>query len=261
MPKIARQEANIMTNADRLWESAPADLTISNTEIHIWRVVLDRPASEIHNLAQTLSESELQRAERFRYDRDKNSFITRRSALRSILSRYLKVAPNLVQFSYGPCGKPELAANFHSTLCFNSSHSQGLALYAVTRSRRIGIDIEQIRPVPDIESIAQRFFSQQENAAFKAVSAEQKLAAFFNCWTRKEAYIKATGDGLSFPLDRFSVSLTPGEPAQLLNVEGDSTAPNLWYLKALVPAPSYIAAIAVEKQGEELTYQYFIQPD
>lgn len=250
-----------MTNTDRLWQSAPADLTISNTEIHIWRVVLDRAASEIHNLAQTLSESELQRADRFHFDRDKNSFIIRRSALRSILSRYLNIAPNLVQFSYGPCGKPELAAKFHSTLCFNSSHSQGLALYAVTRSRKIGIDIEQIRPLPDMESIVERFFSQQENAAFKAVSAEQKLAAFFNCWTRKEAYIKATGDGLSFPLDRFSVSLTPGEPAQLLNVGGDSTAAARWYLKALIPAPNYIAAIAVEKLGEELTFQYLLQPD
>ena len=250
-----------MTNADRLWQSAPADLTISNTDIHIWRVVLDRPASEIHNLAQTLSESELQRAERFHFARDKNSFIIRRSALRTILSRYLNVAPDLVQFSYGPCGKPEIAANFLSTLCFNSSHSQGLALYAVTRHRKIGVDIEQIRPLPDIESIAEQFFSQQENAAFKAVSAEQKLAAFFNCWTRKEAYLKATGDGLSFPLDRFSVSLTPGEPAQLLNVEGERTAPTLWYLKALVPAPNYIAAIAVEKLGEELTYQYFLEPN
>lgn len=247
-----------MTNADRLWQSAPADLTISTTDIHIWCVVLYRSASEIHNLAQTLSESELQRAERFHFARDKNSFIIRRSALRTILSRYLNVAPNLVQFCYGPCGKPEIAANFHSTLCFNSSHSQGLALYAVTRHRKIGVDIEQIRPLPDIESIAERFFSKPENAAFKTVSAQQKLAAFFNCWTRKEAYLKATGDGLSFPLDRFSVSLTPGEPAQLLNVEGDSAAPTLWYLKALVPAPNYIAAIAVEGLGEELICQYLL---
>ena len=247
-----------MTNPDRLWQSATADLTISNTEIHIWCVVLYRSASQIHNLAQTLSDSELQRAERFHFPRDKNSFIIRRSALRTILSRYLKVAPDLVQFSYGPCGKPEIA-NFLSTLCFNSSHSQGLALYAVTRHRKIGVDIEQIRPLPDIESIAERFFSEQENAAFKAVSAEQKLAAFFNCWTRKEAYIKATGDGLSFPLDRFSVSLTPGEPAQLLNVDGERTAPNLWYLKSLVPTPNYVAAIAVEGLGEKLTCQYFLE--
>lgn len=250
-----------MANADRLWQSAVANLIVSNTEIHIWRVALDRPASQIQNLAQTLSDSELQRAERFHFARDKNYFIVGRGALRTILSRYLKVAPNLVQFSYGPCGKPEIADNLDSTLCFNLSHSQGLALYAVTRSRKIGVDIEQIRPVPNMESIAERFFSQQENAAFKAVSAEQKLAAFFNCWTRKEAYIKAIGDGLSFPLDRFSVSLTPGEPAQLLNVEGDSTAPSLWYLKALVPAPNYVAAIAVEGLGEELTCQQLFELD
>ncbi|MEG3881717.1 4'-phosphopantetheinyl transferase superfamily protein [Microcoleus sp. herbarium7] len=250
-----------MTNPDRIWHSAAPNLTISNTDIHIWRVNLDRPAAEIENLALTLSDSELHRAERFHFARDKNSFIVARGALRAILSRYLNVAPKLVQFSYGPCGKPEIAAHFDSTLCFNLSHSQGLALYAVTRGRKIGADIEQIRPVPNMESIAERFFSQQENAAFKAVSAEQKLAAFFNCWTRKEAYIKAIGDGLSFPLDRFSVSLTPGEPAQLLNVAGEGTAPNLWYLKALVPAPNYIAAIAVEALGELLISQYLLQQD
>ncbi|WP_341731080.1 4'-phosphopantetheinyl transferase superfamily protein [Microcoleus sp. EPA2] len=258
-----------MGDADRIWESAAADLTISSTDIHIWRVNLDRPPSPIQNLAQTLCDSELQRAERFRFDRDKNHFIVGRGALRAILSRYLKVDPNLVEFSYGPCGKPEIAANLDSTLSFNLSHSQGLALYALTRSRQIGVDIEKIRPVPQMESIAERFFSPQENTAFKTVSAEEKLAAFFNCWTRKEAYIKAIGDGLSFPLHRFSVSLTPGEPARLLDVEldalGDSfaarTAPNLWYLKALIPAPNYLAAIAVETGGTQLTCHHWLELD
>jgi len=258
-----------MTDTDRIWQSAAANLTISNTDLHIWRVALDRPASQMQNLAQTLSDSELQRAERFRFERDKNHFIAGRGALRTILSRYLNVAPNLVQFSYGPCGKPEIAENFGSTLCFNLSHSQGLALYAVTRNRKIGVDIEQIRPVPNMQSIAERFFSKQENAAFQTVSADQKLAAFFNCWTRKEAYIKAIGDGLSFPLARFSVSLTPGEPAQLLNVEADSLRDSLasraaaarWYLKALIPAPNYLAAIAVEKRGEQLTCQQWLELD
>lgn len=240
-----------MVNADRTWQIPTANLTISDTEIHLWCVALDRPEFQIQNIAQTLCESELQRADRFKFDRDKKRFIARRGALRAILSRYLNVAPNLVQFSYGPCGKPEIAENSDSSeICFNLSDSQGLALYAVTRGRKIGADIEQIRPIPNIEEIAQRFFSKQESAALQAVAPEEKLTAFFNCWTRKEAYIKAIGDGLSFPLDRFSVSLIPGTPAKILNVEGDRSAPERWYLKELVTAPNYAAAIAVECQGD-----------
>jgi 4'-phosphopantetheinyl transferase len=236
-----------MVNADRAWQIPTANLTISDAEIHLWCVEIDRPAFQIQNIAQILSESELQRADRFRFDRDKKRFIARRGALRAILSRYLNIPPNLVQFSYGPCGKPEIAANSDCNgICFNLSDSQGLALYAVTRGRKIGVDLEQIRPVPNMEEIAQRFFSQQESAALQAVAAEERLTAFFNCWTRKEAYIKARGEGLSFGLDRFSVSLIPGEPAKLLNVDGDRSAPERWYLKELVTAPNYTAAIAVE---------------
>lgn len=240
-----------MVNADRIWQTPTANLTISDTEIHLWCVALDRPEFSLQKIAKTLSESELQRADRFHFDRDKKRFIARRGALRAILSRYLNVAPNLVQFNYGPCGKPEIAEQSDSgQICFNLSHSQGLALYAVTRSIKIGADIEQIRPIPNIEEIATRFFSAQESAQLQAVAAEEKLTAFFNCWTRKEAYIKAIGDGLSFPLDRFSVSLIPGEPAKLLNVDGDRSAPERWYLKELVTAPNYAAAIAVEWQGD-----------
>ncbi|MCU0545826.1 MAG: 4'-phosphopantetheinyl transferase superfamily protein [Oscillatoriaceae cyanobacterium Prado104] len=239
-----------MINTDRTWQTPTANLTISDTEIHLWRAELDRPQSQIQNIAQTLSDSELQRADRFRFDRDKIRFIARRAALRGILSRYLNVAPNQVQFSYGPCGKPEIADNLDSGICFNLSDSQGLALYAVTRGRKIGVDLEQIRDIPHIEELANRFFSKQESTALQAVAAEEKIAAFFNCWTRKEAYIKAMGDGLSFPLDKFSVSLIPGEPAKLLNVDGDRSAPELWYLKELVTAPNYIAAIAVECKGD-----------
>ncbi|NJM60347.1 MAG: 4'-phosphopantetheinyl transferase superfamily protein [Oscillatoriales cyanobacterium RU_3_3] len=240
-----------MVNADRAWQIPTANITISDTEIHLWCVELDRPQSEIQNIAQILSDSELQRADRFRFYRDKKRFIARRGALRAILSRYLNVAPDRVQFSYGPCGKPEIAANSDCKgICFNLSDSQGLALYAVTRGRKIGVDLEQIRAVPNMEEIADRFFSQQESAALQSVAAEEKARAFFNCWTRKEAYIKAMGDGLSFPLDKFSVSLIPGEPAKLLNVEGDRSAAERWYLKELVTAPDCIAAIAVECKGD-----------
>jgi 4'-phosphopantetheinyl transferase len=240
-----------MINADRLWQTPTANLTISDTEIHLWCVALERPEFPLSNIAPTLSESELQRVNRFRFYRDKKRFIARRGALRAILSRYLNVAPNLVQFSYNPCGKPEIAHHSNShKICFNLSDSQGLALYAITRDRKIGADIEQIRPVPNMEQIAERFFSEQESAALQGVAAGDKLTAFFNCWTRKEAYIKAIGDGLSFGLDRFSVSLIPGEPAKLLNVGGDRSAPERWYLKELVTAPNYAAAIAVECQGD-----------
>ena len=126
------------------------------------------------------------------------------------------------------------------------SHSQGLALYAITREREIGVDIEHVRPVPEAEQIADRFFSARESAVFRALPPSQKPKAFFNCWTRKEAYIKAIGDGLAWPLDQIEVSLALGEPARLLSIAGDPISAKRWELQELTPACSYVAALAVE---------------
>jgi 4'-phosphopantetheinyl transferase len=236
-----------MTALDKSLQVSPVRLELNQKEVHLWWAWLKRPDAQVQRLIATLSADELIRADRFRFERDRQRFIVRRGLLRTILGCYLGIAPDRVLIAYGYYGKPTLADNHsRSTLCFNLSHSNGLALYAVTSKREIGVDIEWIRAIPEAEQIAEQFYSVSESAAFRALSAEKKQEAFFNCWTRKEAYIKARGEGLSIPLSQFEVSLIPGEPASLLNVEQHPEEVSRWSLHALSPAPGYIAALAIE---------------
>ncbi len=243
-----------MTDLDGTWSPRPAALALSSNDIHVWRASLDQQPSRFNLLAQTLSADEKIRAERFYFEQDRKRFIVGRGLLRNILGRYLGIEPGQLRFCYGPGGKPALAeTHSDSTLRFNLSHSQGLALYAISRVREIGIDLEHIRPICEAEQIAERFFSDREKAVFRALPSSQKQAAFFNCWTRKEAYLKAIGDGLALPLEQLDVSLSPGEPARLLNIKGDRCAATHWSLQELSPAPGYVAALAVEGHGWRLT--------
>ncbi len=227
---------------------------LGRDEVHVWRVCLDPDASYVTSLRQTLSADERARAGRFYFEKDREHFIVARGLLRVILSRYLDIEPSQLRFCYSPFGKPSLVTTSdQKTLSFNVSHSCGLALYAVTRDRKIGIDLERIRTDFACEQIAERFFSPREKAMLRALQAEKaKHRAFFNCWTRKEAYIKARGEGLSLPLDQFDVSLAPGEPATLLNVRGDPLEASRWSLQELFPGPGYVAALAVEGHGWRL---------
>jgi len=242
-----------------LWNQPPADLALSSDDVHVWRASLDESPSKVQQLAQILSPDEQARAARFYFEQHRKRFIVARGLLRTILSYYLKIQPIAIDFTYSKYGKPELAtASNIGKLEFNVSHSQDLALYAVTRDRQIGIDLEQIRPVADAQQIVERFFSEQEKIAFQSLPAEQKQAAFFNAWTRKEAYLKACGDGLNRPLNQVEVSMTPGESATLIKVEGSLAAANHWCLQALTPAPDYAAAMVVEGHDWQLNcWQYF----
>ena len=242
-----------MTPPDHHWRLPPSDLTLSSDEVHIWQTSLDQPPEYVRDLAQALSYDEMMRAERFHFERDRRRFIVGRGVLRAILGRYLGVEPHRVRLRYGERGKPYLAGRFaSSTLQFNLAHSRELALYAFTYGREIGIDLECIRPLSDADDIADRFFSARENAVFCTLPKSHKLEAFYNCWTRKEAYLKATGEGLARPLGQFDVSLAPGEPARLLHVEGDSREMARWLLRALLPSSDYVAAVAVEGHGWRL---------
>lgn len=242
-----------ITVLDPLWGPPPAELALSSNDVHVWCAFLDEPTWRLQRLVQTLSANERVKAEHFHFERDRRRFIVSQGLLRMILSRYLSIKPNQLQFCYGHRGKPALTQTFGGdTLHFNMSHSHELALYAITRDREIGVDVERIRPIPDIEQIAERFFSAKENAVFCALPPSQKLEAFFNCWTRKEAYLKATGDGLARPLDQFAVSLAPGKAARLLHVEGDVQETTRWSLQRLTPAPGYVVALAVEGHGWRL---------
>lgn len=235
------------------WSPPPAALTLDENEVHVWRASLDLTASRIQSLERTLSPDECGRAGRFHFERDRRRFIVAHGLLRAILARYLGTEPGQLQFRYDPHGKPALAVDSGGGgLRFNLSHSHRVALYAVARGREVGIDVERIRTAVDVEQIAERFFSPREVAALRVLPPEVRTEAFFTCWTRKEAYVKARGKGLALPLDQFAVSLTPGEPAALLSVRGMLQETSRWSLRALAPGPGYVAALAVEGHSRRL---------
>ena len=240
---------------DPTWPQPPEQLTLSSDAVHVWRASLEQESSQLDRFQSTLAADERSRAGQFHFQRDRERFIVARGILRAILGRYLGKPPESLSFSYSSHGKPALVHEPQAeAIRFNLSHSHGLALYAVTRGREIGVDLELIREGLAIEQIAERFFSRQEFLALCALPPELRRRAFFLGWTRKEAYIKARGEGLSLPLDQFDVSLTPGEPAMLLNTRPDSEEALRWSLQELAPSSSYAAALAVEGNGSALSY-------
>ena len=246
-PHLSLTDIEYMKINYHVFKSAPRDLELGNNEVHIWCVSLDQLASRFQILSQKLSMDEHMRAERFYFERDRKRYIIGRGILRTIIGYYSGVEAGKLRFRYGRHGKPALADTFgKGMIYFNLSHSKGLALYAFTRDSEIGIDIEHIREIPEMEHIVERFFSEREKAVFRALPESKKKEAFFNCWTRKEAFIKAIGDGLYQPLYKFDVSLSPGEPVDLLSIEGDSTKASGWCIQDLSPASGFAAACAVE---------------
>ena len=237
--------------ADARRTPAPAEISLPKDEVHVWHVRLDDFRAELWTLAGTLSADEAGRAGRFHFTADREHFIVARAVLRILLGRYLDRPPAALSFAYSPHGKPELAAAADGSamsLHFNLAHSHGLAVYAVTRGRRIGVDVEFIRPGLAADRIAEHFFSAHEIATLRALPIEMQEAAFFRCWTRKEAFIKAHGAGLSFPLDRFDVSLAPGDPTALLSIQGLPGEAQRWALCDLPVYAGFVGALAVEGQ-------------
>jgi 4'-phosphopantetheinyl transferase len=210
-------------------------------------------APRVLNLQRALSSDELHRAARFRFQRDRQRFVVSRGLLRVILGRYLDTAPGELCFRYGEHGKPFLDPAFdREGLCFNLSRSGGLALYAVARGREVGIDLERVCHVAEVEQIAERFFSAREKAALRTFPADLKHEMFFAYWTRREAFAKALGSGLSLPLDQenanafFDVSPIPGEPTMLSGTGERSRESSRWAIRPLLPAPGYVAALVAE---------------
>jgi 4'-phosphopantetheinyl transferase len=231
-------------------------------EIHVWRASLDRAPGEVESLRRLLSPEELERAERLIFPDHSRRFIVARGCLRRILARYLDIAPGDIRFDYAPQGKPRLAARHVPVppLHFNLAHSDELALIAVTGIAPIGIDVERIRPECPGEQIARHFFSVGEIDRLGRLDPEQRASAFFRCWTRKEAFIKATGHGLSRPLDQFEVTLAPGEAASLLRTAWDPGEAAHWSLRTLEAGPGYAAALAVRGHGYRLHGWQLEQP-
>jgi 4'-phosphopantetheinyl transferase len=235
------------------WRVPPETLVLGCDEVHVWRATLDQTTSQIQNFRHSLAADEQARAERFFFERDRGHFIVARGVLRAILGGYLKRTPECLSFCYSSHGKPALAGESGGdAIRFNVSHSHGIALYAVTRGREVGIDVERIRFNLAVAEIAERFFSRREVAMLRTLPTEEQREAFFRTWTRKEACLKARGEGLSLALDQIDVSLAPGKPDAEPGAQPDSSEVSRWSLQELVPAPGYVAALAVEGQGWRL---------
>ena len=230
------------------WSPAPASLDLASHQVDVWRIFLDLPIASITSIESYLSADEAQRAMRFHFPEDRNRYIIAHGCLRDILARYLRREPHQLSFSRGEYGKPALVNN--EGIDFNLTHSVDLALIAVARGRKVGVDVERIRQM-EFESIALRYFSRREVSELLALPPEQRENAFFNGWTRKEAYIKAQGLGLSLPLDSFDVSLAPNESALFRETRPDPREATLWRLESLEVDAQYAAAVAVEGQGLE----------
>lgn len=246
-----------MRPAEVIWNAAPRGLKLMGGDVHVFCAPLDVPPARLEELVQPLSADEWQRAERVHFERDRRRFLAARGTLREILGALLNVKPASFVFSYGEFGKPQIAAPVvaHS-LHFNLAHSDSIAVYA-TAEHALGVDLERIRAMDEAEEIASRFFSSREERCLLALPAEQRMEAFFNCWTRKEAYLKAIGLGLDDCLDQIEVSLAPGEAAQLLGVPNDSQQ---WLLHSLIPAAEFVGALAIQQEDARVNCWKWNQP-
>jgi 4'-phosphopantetheinyl transferase len=212
--------------------------------VHVWVGDVRLAPDDLSSLERELSVDERERAHRFRFPRDRRTYVVAHWLVRRVLSRYLDVAPDGWRFDVNPYGKPMLPD--HQDLRFNLSHSGELVVVAVTKSREVGVDVERIRPDFATSEIARHFFAPAEVAALDRLEGMDFVHAFFACWTRKEAYVKAVGLGLSLELDTFAVSIVPEGPARLLTAEGGPREVARWGLHSLELSPGYAAALAVE---------------
>lgn len=216
--------------------------------ITVWRIPLATPTAPTEAELATLSDAERERAARFRFDRDRSRWLVSHIATRAILGAELGVAPGEIRYALGPKGKPSLAWPDRSGVEFNLSDSGDLALLAISRSTPVGVDVEFIKPMPDLAAIAESHFAAEERAELLALPEAEQLDAFYRIWTRKEAYIKAVGSGLSHGLDRFAVSVGPASP-RFVHLDGDTARAARWSLVNVPTFGPYLGALAVERDA------------
>ena len=224
--------------------------------IHVWSCSFSKSKSKLSRFEGFLSENEKKRAAKVKFEKDKSSFIISRGVLREILSGYLGISPSKVTFEYTSYGKPFLSKY---NLKFNISHSGDLAVFVFNMESEIGVDIERIKNNLNVLELTDNFFSKNEIESLHAMPPEQLNRAFYRCWTRKEAFIKAEGSGLSFPLNQFTVSLDNDCQATLLKTEWDSSEKENWSLFSFVPEDGYLVAVAVRQKLVSVRYFSFEQ--
>jgi 4'-phosphopantetheinyl transferase len=221
------------------------NINISEGEVHVWYAAPSLHFSDIDPVA-ILSEDECARMARFRFDADQKNFLFCRSMLRMLLSSYVGASPAELSFAYSKYGKPSLTEP-PGDLRFNLSHTSGLVLLAVCRGKNIGVDIERVRKDLNVKEISGRFFSAAEHGALLRMPEKLSHQAFFGCWTRKEAFVKARGEGLSCPLESFDVSVAPEVEDVTLITRPDVHEAGKWHLQSLNFFPEYAAALAIER--------------
>jgi 4'-phosphopantetheinyl transferase len=232
---------------DERWLTPPPTLALPPGELHLWRATLDQSEAIRERLWGYLSDEEQERAGKFRFDNGRFHYIVGRGLLRQLLGSYLAAPPHSLRFASGPNGKPHLID--YAQFSFNVAHGQGRLLLGFCRGADLGVDIEQIRLPQRADGVARRFFAPAEYVTFAAAPPEQQAEVFFNCWTRKEAYIKATGEGLACPLNAFEVSLAVGETAVLHSIRGSAELAAAWSLYSLTPYPGYRGAALAAGPG------------
>lgn len=229
---------------------------LSATDVHVWTVPV--AAADKFDPDSMLAAEECERADRFRFEADRARYVAGRCAARLLLAAYAGVAdPATLRFVAGPHGKPALESP--GPLHFNWSHAGDLAVVAITQAGDVGVDVEEIGRFADLDAVAQRVFSAVELAEYQALDSEARRRAFFNAWTRKEAFIKATGEGMTRPLQGFDVVLVPGEPPAIRRIEDAGDDTSRWSLHAFEPMPGYVAAVAVRAPG--ITPHYLSWPE
>lgn len=239
-------------NGAPTWLSAPAEIAIATGEVHIWRAALDLSGDTAQVAGRTLSPAEHARATRFRFERDRTRYIAAHAALRAILARYLDMYPQRIPLEQAAGGKPYVAAAANLRhVQFSMAGCQDLALYAVALAVDVGVDVEMIRPIPEAGRIAARFFSAAEAGTLQALPENQRLHAFYTCWTIKEAYTKAIGAGLAYPLDRVEVAISE---KRLAAIDGDAGQAGHWLSTAFSPQPGYTAALVARYPAARLAF-------
>lgn len=220
--------------------------------VQLWCCSFDIHTANLKAYFEVLSADEKKRASKFKFDKDSECYIISRGILRSLIGGYLDINAKDVIFKYTSYGKPML--DFESDLKFNISHSGNMAAFAFFKNQEIGVDIEKIKDDFDVLELAQNFFSTKEIQSLEKQIPKDLPIAFFRCWTRKESFIKAEGSGLSFPLDKFAVSLENDEKAELLETQWDLKEKDEWSLFSFKPSDGYIGAVAVKHGVKNISY-------
>jgi 4'-phosphopantetheinyl transferase len=237
-----------------LFEPLPENLEPADRGIDIFCAPLDPGPARLEELAQTLSTDERERAGRFYFQRDRDQFVARRGILREILGRLLRLPPGELAFSYGPRGKPYLAGLSHRPLLhFNMAHSGPLAVYAVSCEHEVGIDVERFRPLPELNILVEQCCSPAEIGLWRSLSEDEQIEFFIQCWTRKEAFLKANGEGISEALNQIEPSFAPNEAPQLVRLPGNSVSSSRCLFDSFVPALGYVGTLAVKRDSPSLT--------